>query len=123
MANGIYDLISRGIQNAKNSVTANNLNNFAGNMVPGLGQHINDLENIKNTTRGAEYFRESTNNMIQNLSDAYGRAPVVGGINQALIETMPKKIWKHLYLIDLLAQHNLSLIEFNLEIFHWVLIM
>ena len=88
MANGIYDLISRGIQNAKNSVTANNLNNFAGNMVPGLGQHINDLENIKNTTRGAEYFRESTNNMIQNLSDAYGRAPVVGGINQALIETM-----------------------------------
>ena len=92
MANGIYDLISRGIQNAKNSVTANNLNNFAENMVPGLEQHINDLENIKNTTRGAEYFRESTNNMIQNLSDAYGRAPVVGGINRALIETTASPI-------------------------------
>ena len=56
-------------------------------LVPGLGQHIQDLEGIKQTTRGPEYFRESTNNMIQNLSDAYGRAPVVGGINRALIET------------------------------------
>ena len=70
------------------NIGANDLNDFATNMVPGLGQHINDLENIKNTTRGAEYFRESTNNMIQNLSDAYGRAPVVGGINRSLIETM-----------------------------------
>ena len=74
------------------NIGANDLNDFATNMVPGLGQHIQDLENIKNTTRGAEYFRESTNNMIQNLSDAYGRAPVVGGINRALIETTASPI-------------------------------
>jgi len=57
-------------------------------LVPGLGQHIQDLEGIKQTTRGPEYFQKSTENMIQNFSDAYGKAPVVGGINQALIETM-----------------------------------
>ena len=88
MANGIYDLISRSIQDAKNSVGANNLNNFAQNMVPGLGQHIQDLEGIKQTTRGPEYFQKSTENMTQNISDAYGKAPVVGGINQGLIEMM-----------------------------------
>ena len=32
------------------NIGANDLNDFATNMVPGLGQHINDLENIKNTT-------------------------------------------------------------------------
>jgi hypothetical protein len=57
-------------------------------LVPGLGQHIQDLEGIKQTTRGPEYFQKSTENMIQNFSDAYGKAPVVGGINRALIETM-----------------------------------
>jgi len=56
-------------------------------LVPGLEQHIQDLEGIKQTTRGPEYFQKSTENMIQNFSDAYGRAPGVGGINQALIET------------------------------------
>ena len=68
------------------NIGANDLNNFATNMVPGLEQHINDLPGITATTSGPEYFQESTNNMIQNISDAYGKAPVVGGLNQALIE-------------------------------------
>ena len=57
-------------------------------LVPGLEKHINSLEDIKKTSKSLpDYFQTSTEDMIQNFSDAYGEAPVIGGINKALIET------------------------------------
>ena len=64
-----------------------NVNNAAMNLIPGLEQHIENLPAIKAKTSGPEYFQKSTADMIQNLSDAYGKAPVVGGLNQFLIES------------------------------------
>ena len=64
-----------------------NVNNAAMNLIPGLGQHIENLPAIKATTSGPEYFQKSTADMIQNFSDAYGKAPIVGPLNKALIET------------------------------------
>ena len=64
-----------------------NVNNAAMNLIPGLGQHIENLPAIKATTSGPEYFQKSTADMIQNFSDAYGQAPIVGPLNKALIET------------------------------------
>ena len=56
-------------------------------LIPGLEQHIENLPDIAATTSGPEYFQKSTADMIQNFSDAYGKAPIVGPLNQALIET------------------------------------
>ena len=64
-----------------------NVNNAAMNLIPGLEQHIENLPDIKATTSGPEYFQKSTADMIQSFSDAYGKAPIVGPLNQALIET------------------------------------
>ena len=67
--------------------TAANLNKSAMDLIPGLEQHIENLQDIKTTTSGPEYFQKSTSDMIQNFSDAYGKAPIIGPLNQALIET------------------------------------
>ena len=64
-----------------------NIYNAAMDLIPGLEKHIENLPAIKATTSGPEYFQKSTADMIQNFSDAYGKAPIIGPLNQALIET------------------------------------
>ena len=56
--------------------------------IPGLEQHVRNLPEIRKTAKSSpEYFQRSTEDMIQQFSDAYGKAPIVGPLNQALIET------------------------------------
>ena len=66
---------------------ASKWSNLSQGLIPGLEQHIENLPDIAATTSGPEYFQKSTADMIQNLSTAYGKAPIVGDLNQFLIET------------------------------------
>ena len=57
-------------------------------IIPGLQPSIDNLQNVINSsTDQNDYFRKSTSDMIQKLSEGYGKAPIVGPLNQALIET------------------------------------
>ncbi len=57
-------------------------------LIPGLQPSIDNLQNIiDSSTDQNDYFRKSTSDMIQKLSEGYGKAPIVGPLNQALIET------------------------------------
>ena len=68
--------------------TAANTNKSAIDLIPGLQPSIDNLQNvIDSSTDQNDYFRKSTSDMIQKLSEGYGKAPIVGPLNQALIET------------------------------------